>query len=572
MIPDLPQPRSTPESLRVEIHSHPDEAPLGGLDDVTDWVQAVSWSASTTAPWGQASLTLQMPMSDWPRHLPKPGDWLVIRGAAGAALWWGRVQTTTPRLEVVGGAIQSATVEVQAVSWLDDCANVVVQVGQGLTPDPMRMSLVDATTWGALIETFTSLAETAPGVALQSLLQTLQIMYLPPTLGGLPLGQAIQVAHDEATGKTFAPTRVVEAVPARYWRGFAAGRGLGDTATSVRDLIAGTWGVDGALVELFPSLEAFGTFVSPPPPPDLTTSEALQPSPIPFSYGKLTGSKYDPKAAKIDIEKARTIPRRQVARGLGAALKRNPTLVYRMRPVRVFSLSEVPKNPADIDPTLFKDPTWAHDGDSGFTHIPLTDIERLSWTWSEQRRATAVVIDPLLGMVPAARFMQELDLPIIDREGVAKHGYRPLEVRWPYIPPATEAAPPHMAYVKSIAYLALTQQVGGEQRGEGRFSGRFNTDLQAGQTFAVDLSLSAPVLTGPSKVQSDGRFHGYIRAVTHSIRVEPKGRRVARTDVAFEHAVLHLANAGALELLIGTFLTSIPGTEPKAGKMLKAKE
>lgn len=551
MISTPPSIQSTPESLRVEVHSHPDEAPLGGLDDVTDWVQAVSWSTSTTAPWGQASLTLQMPRSDWPRHLPKPGDWLVIRGTAGVALWWGRVQTTTPRMEVADGAIRSATVEVQAISWLDDCANVVVQVGQGLTPNPLRMSLVDATTWGALIDTFASMAETAPGVALQGLLQTLQIMMLPPTLGGVTLGQAIQVAHDEATGKTFAPARVVEAVPARYWRGFAAGLGLGSTATSVRDLIAGTWGVDGALVELFPSLEGFGTFVSPPPPPDLTTSEALQPSPITFSYGEFAGSKYDPKAARADIEKARTIPRRQVARGLGAALKRNPTLVYRMRPVRVLPLSAVPKNPADIDPTLFQAPTWAYEGEPGFTHVPLDDIERLSWTWSEQRRATAVVIDPLLGMVPAARFMQELDLPILDREGVAKHGYRPLEVRWPYIPPQTEAAPPHMAYVKSIAYLAVTQQVGGELRGEGRFSGRFNTDLQAGQTFAVDLSLGAPVLAGVPKVLSDGRFHGYIRAVTHSVRVEPKGRRVARTDVAFEHAVLHLDNAGARELKAG---------------------
>lgn len=568
----LPSIQSTPESLRVEVHSHPDEAPLGGLDDVTDWVQAVSWSTSTTAPWGQASLTLQMPRSDWPRHLPKPGDWLVIRGTGGVALWWGRVQTTTPRMEVADGAIRSATVEVQAVSWLDDCANVVVQVGQGLTPNPMRMSLVDATTWGALIETFTSLAETAPGVALQSLLQTLQIMTLPPSLGGLPLGHAIQVAHDEATGKTFAPARVVEAVPARYWRGFAAGVGLGSTATSVRDLIAGTWGVDGALVELFPSLEAFGTFVSPPPPPDLTTSEALQPSPITFSYGTLAGGKYDPKAARADIEKARTIPRRQVPRGLGAALKRNPTLIYRMRPVRVLPLSAVPKYPADIDPTLFQVPTWAHEGEPGFTHIPLDDIERLSWTWSEQRRATAVVIDPLLGMVPAARFMQELDLPILDREGIAKHGYRPLEVRWPYIPPQTEATTPHMAYVKSIAYLAVTQQVGGELRGEGRFSGRFNTDLQAGRTFATELRLGAPVLAGVPKVLSDGRLHGYIRAVTHSVRVEPKGRRVARTDVAFEHAVLHLGNAGAVEPLEKEMLDNPDSRVAPGGKLLKAKE
>lgn len=564
MTPDLPQLRSTPESLRVEIHSHPDEAPLGGLDDVTDWVQAVSWSASTTAPWGQASLTLQMPRSDWPRHLPKPGDWMVIRGAAGVALWWGRVQTTTPRLEVVDGAIRSTAVEVQAVSWLDDCAAVVVQVGLGLTPDPMWMSLVDATTWGALIETFTSLAETAPGVALQSLLQALQIMYLPPTLGGLPLGQAIQVAHDEATGKTFAPTRVVEAVPARYWRGFAAGVGLGSTATSVLGLISGTWGVDGALVEMFPSLEAFGTFVPPPPLPDVPTEEDSYTHPLQYSVGsKLSGTKDDIAGFKEAREAAQAMPRRQVPAGLGAALRRNPTLIYRMKPVRVLPLSAVPKNPADIDPTLFQAPTWAHAGDSGFTHISISDIERLSWTWSDQRRATAVVIDPLLGMVPAARFMQELDLPILDREGVAKHGYRPLEVRWPFIPPSTEAAPspPHMAYVKSIAYLALTQQVGGELRGEGRFSGRFNTDLQAGQTFAVDLSLGAPVLTGQSKVRSDGRFHGYIRAVTHSIRVEAKGRRVARTDVAFEHAVLHLDNAGTRELLV-----------TRDGRLLKAKE
>lgn len=243
-------------AVTIEAHSY-----TADPQDLSAWTQSANWSFTTSAGSGGASIRLKIPLALMPSVIPsEPGWWLVIRNPSGRALWWGRVSSVSAgRSVTAAGAVISAPVVIQAEDFVSLVAQSQIILAAGAAVPPIDGAVYNWTTWNPALQQLLKVFEYQnPGGLFAELWRLLARVRLPPSLGGLAIGDAIpvgvdalSVSPDRAAVHVEVPGLAVNAVANSTPRG------------SVWSFLSGSFSADPRLVELFTSLDTPGLLPGP---------------------------------------------------------------------------------------------------------------------------------------------------------------------------------------------------------------------------------------------------------------------------------------------------------------------
>jgi len=297
-------------------------------------------------------------------------------------------------------------------------------------------------------------------------------------------------------------------------------------SSKIGGVIQGTWGADSLLMEMFPTLEDPGSgAVGQSVPsvadrleqakltiPNLVTGEAA-----PFE----PGTAFDPSY--------QTTIGGSLLPGAAQTLRRNPILLYRMRPWRVTPLLDWVRRLASLDP--------------GFTTL-LNGIEASAEAFQTYQRITwdtaagAVIEGDFTGLdlvsndadnetvfVPQwnggntqLAYWQSSGFPIFDAQA-ARLGARVHAVVWPFIR-NSEGLPDNVRATLQAQMQVLVAQAAQFGVGMGRFAmGTITTPLR------LDIRHGQPLTVKCAQ----GTFTCYVEAVKHDVAVDSEGATKRKT-------------------------------------------
>ncbi len=552
----------------IELHRH-GAAPT----DLTDHCVSVSWTDQVSPPWGGIEAVFKLPRHLLATHTPRPADWLLVRlGKTAVAL--GYVTRRSGGIKADGrGGIFTDYVHVSAGSWLQPLTLAQLYVTYsgargGADYEDRAGTAFGWNSWRNVIEALvrstvaavelhgvnrieTAFMRRDIGEALRELWRELAVVTLPETLGGgdgtgngLLLGRHAEVVHDPNTRKAFAPDRVVERVPGWTLNGLSQ---LTPGGNSVTGMLFASFMGDPGMMEMFPSLEAPG--VPEEAPGDLRgylSAEALgRVDTSTFTKAGLRLYKalglqdrnvLEEAMVKRDLDRARALRRSppvRLASGLAKVLGRNPVLLYRMRPWRVSPLKDYVRGQGagfhvgdtstvrgaaqlDIDEDLFTEVTWDA---STAPVIPRDKVMAVTWTADDAAAVTMVTDDLPMQAQSVLRFMEELQLPIVQKTAPGRatgpmdwRGARLYQPNWPFFPPYDGKNQPLARFIRTIAAQAAQWHMGRERFESGTLTLKYSPaglqgrPLRHGEPIRVQMPAGVP----------GGELTAYVESVTHT--------------------------------------------------------
>jgi len=571
--------------LVVEVHSH-------GLESwrIDHLLTSVAWSDSVSPPWGGITLTVKEGFHGLGAgNIPAAGDWVVLREKEGGpALQWGHVPDWGITLHGSGpsGALTAEPATVQVETWLMFLRRVQVYAALGTRGGQSLGTLFGREYWSsvadALIQTMAPKVKGVPvpvgiGSALAAVVRAIAKAIVPASLGGESLSDVVRVAWDDATALQWcgdpkherhgSAGRTVPVIKGLSLSGLSTlMSGFG--GTTALDMIQGTFSADPMMMEMFPSLEdpGAGEAIAPmsqPLDPD-KFARAMQDSTLGDPGSRLTvsdGFKFPTDPDLINTTPA-TPPATTDALPSKTAkiLKRNPVLIYRMRPWQVEPMSVFAARLREIgvrhlDPTLFEIPTW----NAGLAiDVPADDIESLHIAQSDEERVNVTTIGMSFLGDNAAKFFESAGLPIylnVPKTAVAKffegvgglprglapntglrspapveiEGARVFAINWPFLPPVDKvnkiARGRWFAHMHTVALLGYHfMQTSNRRFSTGVASCRQRLDVRSGEIIRFHIG-------GGSRP-----LHAYVEMVQHSRSLN--GAIVdARTEVTYSRGL-----------------------------------
>ena len=205
---------------------------------------------------------------------------------------------------------------------------------------------------------------------------------------------------------------------------------------------------------------------------------------------------------------------------LAKALRMNPVIIYRMTPLRTQPMSWITSTfserepPIEIVPSMFPGITWytartADQMTSDLKHVVdgeevtrqpeyivhASEVERISASRDDKNLFNAITMDPSYGSNPGLRFWQDAQLPLVEPEGLRRHGSRILTAEWSILPRKLEDAPqePILAYIRTITALAYHINAPKFWSMEGTASIAYRPDIKHGEPVRIFLPPSWPV-------------------------------------------------------------------------------
>jgi len=478
-------------SVRVPIiELHPSYRPRDQIkEDAGDRVQylngkalSLSWSHSVNQPWEAIQLTFQFPRRGWTTF--GTGDWLVLRDPdTGKAMSWGFINDVNGSMQA-GSGIKTNPVSVVTSSWLDVLGRTSVYVSPGL------QSLSYATMfryedWDLVVESLFSTLDGNIGRSLADVFEFLLLdtMYLPPSMRGEAIGDAIRVVHDVESSKAYAPNAVVDPVRGPSLMGMNS---INPTGTSAMDLILSTFVPAHNMLELFPTLEEPGipglrdVDLAVDPKTDIVDPDKMKEvmainARIAYTKRRVKVGQVVSPTAPTQIRSGTTketvfepVGGSRPASRTGRYLGLNPVLVYRMRPWRTHrTLSEwaelyappglvglafdlrkrlregrIPDRhikianriikAIDIDDELFQGITWRPD--LGY-QVDRGEVYSVSWGMSDLGHVNAVTVGLPTQPDSVISFMENAGLPIFTPDDLRVSGLRLYRPPWPFYAP-----------------------------------------------------------------------------------------------------------------------------------------
>lgn len=442
--------------------------------ELTGHVTGVTWTASTRAPYLNASVTLAAPFALLDEIAPAGegalnlNAWLVVRElVAGAerAVFAGPVTSYNYTLSADSGA------GLEGLRRLDALTISASSPLHAMTEAQIALSAraVDAppghiytlSTWAPIMRELITTPFSGPylGAALARLFERLATPYrLPLTLARGASLAGLPVAYDTATTSTHAPARVLDA---RGLTGaaIAAVSAAAAPGGSPWTLISSIFDPDPTIAELFVSLE-------------------------PVEGGAGT---------------------------IGDALGALPVLIHRFRPFTVGALPSAAAVGATDAPVHPRARASLIDGVISL-RAAQTDADRVN---------AAYITTPLT----ASRGVDSFGLiatPRLDPEDIDRAGLRLYRAQWPYFPPGkTEGSySAHSQYI-----IDVTDQItrGAERYMSGDISARYLPHIRAGLW----------IMTHVGDHARERRFYCYIESATHSINVGVGGLITRRSSLNF---------------------------------------
>ena len=583
------------EPLKIEIHHDRLERPL----DITPWVRSVSWTDSLSGPPHQTCSVTVM----WTSYMPPvfAGDWVVVRlEDGGPAVHWGMVSGPVATDPTPGRAGRWTF---QSIGWFDVLAkaDLIVstmiraedEVGTlftALSGSVLASSasskglgaLVDAITAGpdgglqfrnevGFLNELVSTSYDSAARALALFLRRTPRLALPDSLGGGVLGDSVRTVYDQATAEAYAGPgtaeragqagRQVEMIPGSKLVGDLTA--LTGGSTKVASYAQGTWGVDPALGEMFPSLEDFGALSEDetPDPALQRLRQAAAKTGAESVYGTSTAiARGQAEAAALaprDPEPFQSRAGRRAGAGTpipGAAsrLGRNPVLVYRMRPWRVTPIDQwanrlvaidvrfapvrnavrrAISNPALV--TRFASVTWRPERAAV---LRSSDVLAAPMNYGDDALAT-VFTAPWPGTDSAPVWFRNLGLPLVDGDATGAFGARQYVFNWPFFrsfagaPTTDTGSARSMLADETVLIVAQGTQFAIDAA---RFlGGQFEV---AG--LRPDIRIGEPIRYEPE--EPGHALHGYVESTTHTVEIAGDGRKAveqARTRVVFSRGL-----------------------------------
>lgn len=554
--------------LVVEVHSH-------GLESwrIDHLLASVAWSDSVSPPWGGITLTVKEGFHGLGTgNIPAAGDWVVLREKEGGpALQWGHVPDWGVTLTASGpsGALTAEPATVQVETWLMFLRRVQVYAALGTRGGQSLGTLFGREYWNsvakALIQTMAPKVKGVPvpvgiGSALAAVVRAIAKAIVPASLGGESLSDVVRVAWDDATALQWCGDP-------KHERQGTAGRGVpvikglslsglstlmsGFGGTTALDMIQGTFSADPMMMEMFPSLEDPGTGEAIAPVSMLGNPDkfmrAMQDSTLADDpgAGHLTVNKEFKFPTDPDL--VNTTPAAPPATTdalpskTAKILKRNPVLIYRMRPWQVEPMSVFAARLREtgvrhLDPTLFEIPTW----NAGLAiDVPADDIESLHIAQSDEERVNVTTIGMSFLGDNAAKFFESAGLPIYLAPShttgyrtpmpVEVEGARVFAINWPFLPPVDKvnkiARGRWFAHMHTVALLGYHfMQTSSRRFATGGASCRQRLDIRSGEIIRFHVGDGYRPLTA------------YVEMVQHSRSLN--GAAVdARTEVTYSRGL-----------------------------------
>lgn len=562
-------------------------------------VTRVNYRESVTAPYQTITLTAKSPPTLRPATF---GDWIVLRlESSGPALTFGIVVNVQNAQSVSQtGVPDFQTWTVTCVGWFDLLGRTDFQVAYNLTvqSNETRSGAGTGTLFDyaeleaiAAVVAAPKLAQTDLSTqiraafgerttASQTLLQALggfqgvgsglawfmalaPRLFLPGSLGGQAISQAVAVAHNDDTLSALAgpgvserkgaPAYVMDPVPGRYLPNLSPTM----AASKMLATIKGTWGGDENLVEMFPALEDPAAPSAPVAPAE-TPTDNWQPGSTPTGF---RANRAADAVVRPEEDAALSRERRSpdgltggssLLPGLAKTLGRNPVLMYRMRPWRTQPLPDWTAAVADLDPRFARlrrrvtdyvsttPGTWSRvtwSVSKAQTLDAREDVVRLNQTATDDDMPTVFTTE-WPGTGSTAGFMARSGLPIVFTDA-SYTGSRIYTASWPFIrdegkraqdtksTPASEGDKKDSIVNEAVTVAAQAAQFLG-MRGlammRGSFTSRFRPDIRPGFTTAVTWPGGEPRLTC------------YAETVEHDLMVSG-GRVTSRTTVQFSRGL-----------------------------------
>ena len=585
---------------------------LTNSDDLTEFVTTLSWSNATSAPYGSIEAVLAIPRRAWSSRMPQLGDWLVVRDRSTTkALQWGYVVLrNTGVVSSARGHVTTSQTSISTISWYDLLGRLSIYAHPGIEGrwgTIMSTSRWSSGPWAALLEliderflnrgkripglNFGSKRK-VPGYALSLLLAEIPQLQIPvgqtvvragrdkqgmPVIAGsyANMAEAVRVVYDEKTASAYAPERVVEAVP-----GYRLDSSVFELAavvrdTSIQDIINSTFMADVSMVEMFPSLEDPGKLELSGDPRDSVAQLALKQqhdAERSVLNGTMTHPAFDRGVLSAmaeldflakDINRGKELEKHILASAsvpeytspTAAQLGANPVLIYRMRPWRVLSITDMLKHQLGTKSTLpvgrgfiskvvedelsegfeydrdtFDGSTW--DGANAVT-IPADHIVSITMGVTDEQHINAVTVGlPFLPDSPTG-LMTRLGLPLLQRASIERRGVRMYRPLWPFMPPSARTDEPMMSFMRSIAMMAAQLMMNSDRFESGAIQGKYMPWVRHGEPISVELPFGSPNAESQPLTSEPGRMTAYAERVTHTVSVDAQGSITGTTVVDY---------------------------------------
>lgn len=553
--------------LRIERYArsgvtYSGQPPTEAAQDITSQVASVTWSDAVEPPW--QSITLRMMGSSVLAPPFNSNDHLVIRLGPLAVAWAIIVEQSTSLSKTEDGKARQAEWSVQAIGWFDYLGRVdlvtyfaVTDVDAGVEPVGGTVFASRENPWSdlqaafnaaapanlranapvrddqfSLVEAVYSLVSGA-GTSLAQFMRRAPRISVPEGLGGGTIRDATRTVHSGVTAAQLCgPGREDrEGTPARAIEPIIglnpSPQPLANGSSKLLGFIQGTWGVDGGLAEMFPSLEDPGNGEAAEVTQE-STSEDIQ---------RRLDSARDGTGAQLAASG------NVLTAGPARVLGRNPVLIYRMRPWRVVPLatwidrlqsrdSRFQTLAALVLPMLqapeyatFAVATW------DLTRAAIVtndDVISLDYAMRDEDAATVVTAEHMGSLTPNS-FETKIGLPIVDSL-VSQLGARVYTVQFPFMRGADAVGGPVMSsIVQMIAILAVQGaqwHIAADRFLRGSMTLRFRPDIRPGEPVLVNFEANR-VTPFPDGGQG-AVFAAYCEAVSSTAEIG-QGNGIERT-------------------------------------------